>query len=253
MRNAGFSDIGSWGTNIDTTSIRDAFEAFVGTERFNQFLTVFNSDTRSPRVLRFWQSKLWAEFVNSYSGDAPAVDDIRNLTSVFNICPLHRVELEFGVTKVVPGLTPFEPSLAYARKLLFPLANLFTYTDHTSGSTSTIPTKFCPFCRVAYSDWIAQDTLSDAEVSEVIEIEGRIIAVFEVPFQASYKVVSGMRVLVQPPNHSCFETRITKLERLRDCFSDGRTGRKIMFAVLADVTNADCIPVGTVLSFMNIH
>ena len=237
---------------MDTTSIREAFEAFAGTERFNKFLTVFNSDARSLKSLRYWQSELWSTFLDTYSGDAPSVDDIPKLSSVFSLCPLHRVELQTGTATLVNGLTPFEPSLTFARNTQFPFDNLFAYTNHSSVNTTTTQTVFCPSCRNAYNEWIAQDTLSDADISETIEVKGQIVAAFDVPFQASHKVVVGTRVLVQPPHASHYVTRITQLERSRDCFNNGSTGRKTIFAVFADVNSVDRIPAGTVLSFMDV-
>ena len=240
-----------WRQNIDTTSIREAFESFAGTERFNKFLAVFNSDTRSPKALRYWQSELWSAFLESYASVAPSVDDIPNLSSVFNICPLHRVELQAGTASVVNGLTPFEPSLTYARNSRFPFDNLFAYKNHSSANTALVPTSFCPACRNAYSEWIAQEDLSDTTISEAIELKGHIVAAFDVPFQASQKVIVGTRVLVQPPDASHFVTRISQLERSRDCFNNGSNGLKTMFAVFADVNSVDRIPIGTVLSFID--
>jgi hypothetical protein len=235
---------------MSIAEIRDAFESFAGTERFNKFVTVFHQPDRRNQPLRYWQTKLWSEFLEIYPGDAPPAEDTTNLSRILNFCPLHRVELTSGTAAVVNGSVPFEPQLAYAQANRFPFANRVAYANISPKGAITTETSYCPACRDAYMTWAADDALTDTQITDTFESKGgRIVAAFSVPFQASHKITVGTDVLLLPPGKNGYRTKIADLERSRNCFNDGRSGLKIIHVVFADVDTVDQIPVGTMLSF----
>ena len=129
--------------------IRQAFEAFLGKEKFEKFV----ASGFTPR-LRFWQEAEWSKFLVAYPTlDIPLVE----LEVALRICELHRVALLQGTVAVFHGNIDFSHDYLRVRGTMFPHAA--EDPKSTEGVTSKeieAEVRYCPRCREARARWSAR-------------------------------------------------------------------------------------------------
>ena len=129
--------------------IRQAFEAFLGKEKFEKFV----ASGFTPR-LRFWQEAEWSKFVVANpTFNAPLVE----LEVALRICELHRVTLLPGTVAIFHGNIDFSHDYLRVRERLFP------HAAEDLKSTEGVPSKetraevwYCHRCREVRAQWSAR-------------------------------------------------------------------------------------------------
>ena len=138
---------------MDRQEIRSAFEEMCGPQVYERFLQVFQATSRWKGRLLFWQEELWEQFCASRPQAPPAGFDA--LLELFDICPVHRVELQRDVVPRVYGTLVRD--LAYERleRLHFPCARVMSYGPcwRLPGDPSTAAVDYCTRCRANHAAW----------------------------------------------------------------------------------------------------
>lgn len=100
---------------MDVGELRQAFAAFLGDERFRQFVA---AGWRRGR-LRYWQEQEWRRFCS----DRPGFDvSLSELESVFRVCEVHGDELRAAEVQQLHGCVEHAQDYLDTRDRLFPYA-----------------------------------------------------------------------------------------------------------------------------------
>ena len=100
---------------VEAVALRQALAAFLGDERFRQFV---KEGIRRGR-LRFWQEQEWDRFATLHPGFAVGLDE---LALALRICELHGQELLADTVEVFRGCADYADWYIEARNRLFPHA-----------------------------------------------------------------------------------------------------------------------------------
>ena len=126
-------------------TIRNKLIAQLGQDKYKELVLSLYEEFPLRTKLLFWQERLINEVFKELD---IAWDNVAQLFSIFNHCPLHHLELRKDNVPIVDGNTYQSALTLREEKLLFPLANVIVPRNlELRNYPQRIDVVYCPGCR----------------------------------------------------------------------------------------------------------